>query len=184
MLRAWGQFECSDYMPTNHCSGANLKIKWVIGEETRMGNLDLYLVIDVPNMLEALVAKVIEIDMQLFKMIAWKKGATLNLLDYDAVAPSETKSFSSGSGPAPMEINAIRMGFKTPPSPSQGTPHPWLTQEEKECHCQENLCLYCRQLNHMAVNCLKKPSNAQVNCSLTKMTTTAAASASSPILKP
>src|SRR5260221_11517335 len=55
---------------------------------------------------------------------------------------------------------------------SNPVPCPQLTQEEKECCCQENLCLYCRQPNHMAVNCLKKPSNTQTNHSLTKTTTT------------
>src|SRR5258708_23858080 len=38
-----------------------------------------YLVINVPNTLEALVSKAIEINMQLFKMIIRKKGASLNL---------------------------------------------------------------------------------------------------------
>ncbi len=111
-------------------------------------------------------------------MIARKKGTSLNLnlLDYDTTL-AESKGTAGGSGPAPMEINAIRTSFRTPPpNSSQGAPHPHLTQDKKECHHQENLCLYCGQLNHMAVNCLKKPLNAQVMCSLMKTTTTAAAS--------
>ena len=81
-----------------------------------------YLVIDVPNTLEALVSKAIEIDMRLFKMITRKKGAllNLNLLDSDTTS-TETKSMTGGSGPAPMEIDALRTSFRTPP-PSQSMP--------------------------------------------------------------
>ncbi len=75
-----------------------------------------YLVIDVLNTLEALVSKVIEIDMQLFKMITRKKVASLNLnlLDSDMTS-TETKSMTGGSGPAPMEIDAMRTSFRMPP---------------------------------------------------------------------
>src|SRR5258708_31745097 len=128
-----------------------------------------YLVIDVPNTLEALVSKAIKIDMRLFKMITRKKEAllNLNLLDSDTTS-AETKSMTGCSGPAPMEIDALRTSFRTPCTQ--------LTQDEKDCHCQENLCLYCGQPNHMAVNCLKKQSS----CSPTKTTTTAATSVPSP----
>ncbi len=128
------------------------------------------------------MAKAIEIDMRLYKMIAQKKGATLNLnlLDYDTVIPADTKSMAGGSGPAPMDIDAVRTGFKTPPLPNQGVPHPQLTLDEKECHHRENLCLYCGQPNHMAVNCLKKASNAQANHSPMKSITMSVASVSSP----
>ncbi len=69
------------------------------------------------------MSKAIEIDMHLFKMISRKKGASLNLNLLDSNAGSaETKSMAGGSGPAPMEIDAMRTNFRTPP-PSQGVPH-------------------------------------------------------------
>ena len=93
-----------------------------------------YLVIDVPNTLEALVSKAIKIDMRLFKMITRKKGAllNLNLLDSDTTS-AETKSMTGCSGPAPMEIDALRTSFRTPPL-SQSMPCAWLTQDEKDRH--------------------------------------------------
>ena len=68
------------------------------------------------------MSKAIEIDMHLFKMISRKKGASLNLNLLDSNAGSaETKSMAGGSGPAPMEIDAMRTNFRTPPL-SQGVP--------------------------------------------------------------
>ena len=128
------------------------------------------------------MAKSIEIDMRLFKMIARKKGTllNLNLLDYETTSADNKGTAAAGSGPMPMEIDAIRTSFRTPPpNSSQGAPCPCLTQDKKECCHRENLCLYCGQPNHMAVNCLKKSSNAQGNHSLMKTTTTAAATAPS-----
>src|SRR5258708_35061450 len=115
------------------CQHSNYDIR-VIFFNSLHSTIQGYLVIDVPNTLEALVSKAIEIDMQLFKMITRKKGAllNLNLLDSDTTS-AETKSMTGGSGPAPMEIDALRTSFRTPPL-SQSMPCAWLTQDEKDRH--------------------------------------------------
>jgi len=61
-------------------------------------------------------------------MIARKKAApnmlNLNLLEHD----TEPKYSANVSGPAPMEIDAVRANFRSPTTPAMnpalGTPHP------------------------------------------------------------
>ncbi len=89
-----------------NCQHSNYDIRAIFFDGLH-STIQGYLVIDVPNTLEALVSKAIKINMQLFKMITRKKGTSLNLnlLDYDTNS-AESKGTAGGSGCQSMPVDS------------------------------------------------------------------------------
>ena len=104
-----------------------------------------------PEKLEDFIHFCIKIDNRLFdRKIERSNGPRYQKQfsgSFRTPAPPVLAAQPSSSGPTPMELDTIQIKTKK------------LTPEEKQRRLLNNLCLYCGEAGHKAINCPKKSKN-------------------------